>query len=192
MVRVARGLWNTGWAEVGLYYGWASNPPLDGERLSDDDSTGPCRHGAVPSGFCDSAIAEFIAKSRKLRNFRMSSQVCIITVNFPQILNLDAPRDVTPPLIQSKKVCFSVWKIEWTALNSQHDKSYIDLQELHWTNEPKAERIHAARLVYTAQTVYLLVPEPRDDLDHATPLYTAGRYSEESSRIHRRINNISA
>ncbi len=48
-----------------------------------------------------------------------------------------------------------------------------DLQELHWTNEPKAEQIRATRLCYTAQTVYLLGPEPRAALDHATPLYTA-------------------
>ncbi len=40
-----------------------------------------------------------------------------------------------------------------------------DLQELHWTNEPKAERIHATRLDYVAQTVYLLGPEPRAALD---------------------------
>ncbi len=44
-----------------------------------------------------------------------------------------------------------------------------DLQELHRTNEPKAERIHTTRL----QTVYLLGPEPWAALDHATTLYTA-------------------
>ncbi len=48
-----------------------------------------------------------------------------------------------------------------------------DLQELHRTNEPKAEQIRATRLAYTAQTIYLLGPEPRAALDHATPLYTA-------------------
>ncbi len=48
-----------------------------------------------------------------------------------------------------------------------------DLQELHWTNKPEAERILATRLGYAAQTVYLLGPEPRAALDHATPLYTA-------------------
>ncbi len=31
----------------------------------------------------------------------------------------------------------------------------LDLQELHRTNEPKAERIRATRLGYAAQTVYL-------------------------------------
>ncbi len=48
-----------------------------------------------------------------------------------------------------------------------------DLQELHWTNEPKVERIHATRLGYAVQTVYLLGPERRAALDHMTPLYTA-------------------
>ncbi len=47
-----------------------------------------------------------------------------------------------------------------------------DLQELHWTNEPKAEQIHATRLGSAAQTFYLLGPEPRAALDHTTPLYT--------------------
>ncbi len=48
-----------------------------------------------------------------------------------------------------------------------------DLQELHWINEPKAERICATRLGYVVQTVYLLGTELRAALDHATPLYTA-------------------
>ncbi len=48
-----------------------------------------------------------------------------------------------------------------------------DLQELHRTNEPKAEQICATRLGYTAQTIYLLGPEPWAALDHATPLNTA-------------------
>ncbi len=39
--------------------------------------------------------------------------------------------------------------------------------------------------------IYLLGPEPRAALGHATPLYTALRDSEERSRIHRGINNIS-
>ncbi len=51
--------------------------------------------------------------------------------------------------------------------------SMPDLQEQQLTNEPKAEQIRATRLGYTAQTVYLLGPEPRAALDHATPLYTA-------------------
>ncbi len=48
-----------------------------------------------------------------------------------------------------------------------------DVLELHRTNEPKAEQIRATRLGYTAQTIYLLGPEPRAALDPATPLYTA-------------------
>ncbi len=57
-----------------------------------------------------------------------------------------------------------------------------DLQELHWTNEPKAEGIRATHLVYVVQIVYLLVPEPRD-----TVIHSAGR----CSRIYSGINNIS-
>ncbi len=49
----------------------------------------------------------------------------------------------------------------------------LDLQELHRTNEPKAEQICATCLGYMAQTIYLLGPEPWAALDHATPLYTA-------------------
>ncbi len=48
-----------------------------------------------------------------------------------------------------------------------------NLQELHRTNEPKAEQIRATCLGYTAQTIYQLGPEPRAALDHTTPLYTA-------------------
>ncbi len=48
-----------------------------------------------------------------------------------------------------------------------------DLQELHWKNELKVEQIRATSLIYTAQTIYLLGPEPRAALDHTTPLYTA-------------------
>ncbi len=69
-----------------------------------------------------------------------------------------------------------------------------DLQKLHWTNEPKAERIHATHLGYTAQTVYLLGPEPRAALDHSdTVIHSAVRYSEEkqSNSPQRIINNIS-
>ncbi len=47
-----------------------------------------------------------------------------------------------------------------------------NLQELHWKNEPKAERIRATLLGYAVQTVYLLGPE-RAALDHATSLCTA-------------------
>ncbi len=63
---------------------------------------------------------------------------------------------------------------------------HANLQELHRTNEPKAEQIRATCLGYTAQTIYLLGPEPRAALD--TVIHSAGRYSEESSRIHRGIN----
>ncbi len=66
------------------------------------------RDCTVPPGFCDSAIAEFIAKSSKLRNFRKSLQFFIIAADFPQILGLDVSRDVIATCIQAKKGCFSV------------------------------------------------------------------------------------
>ncbi len=46
----------------------------------------------------------------------------------------------------------------------------LDLQELHRTNEPKAEQICTTCLGYMAQTIYMLGPEPWAALDHATPL----------------------
>ncbi len=98
-------------------------------------------HNTVPPGFCDSAIAEFIAKSSKLRNFRKSSQIFIIAADFPQILGLDATRDVIATHIQSKKGCSSTRKPFILIMP--------DLQELHWTNEPKAELIHATRRLLT-------------------------------------------
>ncbi len=69
-----------------------------------------------------------------------------------------------------------------------------DLQELHRINEPKAEQIRAkfTRLGYTAQTIYLLGPEPRAALDHTTPLYTAlGDTVKKVVEFNRGINNIS-
>ncbi len=52
------------------------------------------------------AIAEFIAKTSKLRNFRNSSQIFIIAADFPPIWGLDASCDAIAMRIQSKKGCF--------------------------------------------------------------------------------------
>ncbi len=57
----------------------------------------------------DFAIAEFIANQANSVIFHKSSQ---IAANFPQILGLDASRDVIAMRIQSKKGCFSVYKME--------------------------------------------------------------------------------
>ncbi len=111
-------------------------------------------------------VAEFIANSSKLRNFRKSSQIFVIAANFLQILGLDA----------SSQRAFSQRKVvsQFEKWNEQPCVLIMpDLQELHWTNEPKVERICATCLGYAAQTVYLLGPEPWAALDHATPLYTA-------------------
>ncbi len=69
----------------------------------------------------------------------------------------------------------------------------FDLQELHWTNEPKAERICATCLGYMAQTVYLLGLERAAGCSRSrdTVKHSAGRYSEESSQIYSGFNNIS-
>ncbi len=61
-----------------------------------------------------------------------------------------------------------------------------NLQELHWTNEPKAERIRTTRLGLSARAGATGCSRLRD-----TVIHSAGRYSKESSRIRRRINNIS-
>ncbi len=119
----------------------------------------------VPPGFCDSAIAEFIAKSSKLRNFRKSSHIFVIAADFLQILGLRRVswRHQQHTFSQRKVVSqFEKWNEQPCVLIMP------DLQELHWTNG-----IRATRLGYAAQTVYLLGPEPRAALKHATPLYTA-------------------
>ncbi len=61
-----------------------------------------------------------------------------------------------------------------------------DLQELHRTNKLKAERILATRLGLSTRAGAADCSRSRD-----TVIHSAGRYSEESSRIHHRINNIS-
>ncbi len=69
--------------------------------------------------------------------------------------------------------------MEWTALRSH--------QELHWTNEPKEERIElrgADRLSAQAGAM-------DRSWSRYTVIHSAGRYIEESSRIRRRIIYIS-
>ncbi len=61
----------------------------------------------VPPGLCDRWIY------RKIKQTPLFSKL-------PQILRLDASCDVIAMRIQSKKGCFSVPKMEWTALRSLH------------------------------------------------------------------------
>ncbi len=108
----------------------------------------------VPPGFCDRWIY------RKIKQTPLFSKL-------PQILRLDASCDVIAMRIQSKKGCFSVSKMEWTALRSHHarfTRAALDKRTESGTNP---------RYSFGLQTVYLLGPEPRAALDHATPLYTA-------------------
>ncbi len=67
----------------------------------------------------------------------------------------------------------------------------LDLQELHRTNEPKAEQICTTCLGYMAQTIYARTGAVGCSRSRDTVINSAGRYSEESSRIHCGINNIS-
>ncbi len=108
----------------------------------------------VPPGFCDRWIY------RKIMQTPLFSKLL-------QILLLDASCDVIAMRIQSKKGCFSVQKMEWTALRSLHarfTRATLDKRTESGTNP---------RYSFGLQTVYLLGPAPRAALDHATPLYTA-------------------
>ncbi len=125
----------------------------------------------------DSAIAEFIAKSSRLFQ---------IAADFPQILGLDASCDVIAMRIQSKKGCFSVqknWINSFAFSSCPIYKSYIGQ-----TNR-KRKQIRATRLGYTRLSAR--TGAAGCFRSHDTVIHSAGRYSEESSRIHRGINNIS-
>ncbi len=108
----------------------------------------------VPPGFCDRWIY------RKIMQTPLFSKLL-------QILLLDASCDVIAMRIQSKKGCFSVKKMEWTALRSLHARF------TRATSDKRTESGTNPRYSFGLQTVYLLGPAPRAALDHATPLYTA-------------------
>ncbi len=108
----------------------------------------------VTPGFCDRWIY------RKIKQTPLFSKL-------PQILRLDASFDVIAMRIQSKKGCFSVPKMEWTALRSHHARF------TRATSDKRTESGTNPRYSFGLQTVYLLGPEPQAALDHATPLYTA-------------------
>ncbi len=129
--------------------------------------------------FCDRWIY------RKIKQTPQFSQKLAYFRN-PQNLGLDASCDVIATSFQSKKGCFSVWKMEWTACVL----IMPNLQELLRTNKPKAERIRATRLGYRP---FICSCRSRGllSITRHTVIHSAGRYSEESSQIHRRVNNIS-
>ncbi len=108
----------------------------------------------VPPGFCDRWIY------RKIKQTPLFSKL-------PQILRLDASCDVIAMRIQSKKGCFSVPKMEWTALRSHHARF------TRAASDKRTESGTNPRYSFGLQTVYLLGPAPWAALDHATPLYTA-------------------
>ncbi len=142
---------------------------------------------SVPPGFCDSAIAEFITKSSKLCNFRKSSHFFVIGANCPQILGLDVSRDVIATRIQSKKGCFSVWKNWMKSLafsSCGFARATLDKQTERGTNPRSSFGLCGADCLSARAGA---VGYSRS---HDTVIHSAGRYSEESSRIHHRINNI--
>ncbi len=125
----------------------------------------------VTPGFCDPWIY------RKIKQSPLFSKL-------PQILHLDASFDVIAMRFQSKKGCFSVQK--W---NEQLCVLFMpDLQELHRTNEPKAEQIRATRLGYRP---FICSDWSRGLLSITRHRYTRRWEIQWSSRIHRGINNIS-
>ncbi len=89
---------------------------------------------------------------------------------------------------EKKKHCFSVWKMKWTALRS-HRARFTGTTVDKWTESRRNPRYSFGlrgtdRL--SAQAGAAGCYRSRD-----TVIHSAGRYSEESSRIRGRINNIS-
>ncbi len=107
----------------------------------------------------------FDSPSSILRSLNLSQTP--LFSKLPQILRLDASCDVIAMRIQSKKGCFSIPKMEWTALRSLHARF------TRATSDKRTESGTNPRYSFGLQTVYLLGPEPRAALDHVTPLYTA-------------------
>ncbi len=114
----------------------------------------------VPPGFCDRWIY------RKIMQTPLFSKLL-------QILLLDASCDVIAMRIQSKKGCFSVQKMEWTALRSLHarfTRATLDKRTESGTNP---------RYSFGLQTVYLLGPGAAGcSRSRDTVIHSAGRYSE--------------
>ncbi len=112
----------------------------------------------VPPGFCDRWIY------RKIKQTPLFSKL-------PQILRLDASCDVIAMRIQSKKGCFSVPKMEWTALRSLHARF------TRATTDKRTESGTNPRYSFTdrlsARTGAAGCSRSRD-----TVIHSAGRYSE--------------
>ncbi len=125
----------------------------------------------VTPGFCDRWIY------RKIKQSPLFSKL-------PQILHLDASFDVIAMRFQSKKGCFSVQKMEWTALRSLHARF------TRAASDKRTESGTNPRYSFGLQTVYLLGPA-RGLLSITRHRYTQRWEIQWSSRIHRGINNIS-
>ncbi len=141
---------------------------------------------AMPPGFCDSAIIEFIEKSSKRRNFPKSLQISLIAANFSQILGLRIPwrhhnaHSVKERLFLSLK----------NGMNSLHShyatyKSYIGQ-----TNQKRNE---STLLVWATDRLSARTGAASCSRSRDTVIHSAVRYSEEkqSNSPQSRINNIS-
>ncbi len=123
----------------------------------------------------DSAIAEFIA----------NSAIFQIAADFPQILCLDASCDAIAMRIVKERLFLS----SKNGINSFAFSSCPIYKSYIGQTNRKRKQIRATRLGYTrlsARTGAAGCSRSRDTIIHSTR-----RYSEESSRISRRIDNIS-
>ncbi len=140
-------------------------------------------HKSVPPGFCDSAITELIAKSSKLRHFRKSSQIFGIAAIFLQILGVPWCHRNTHSVKVRLFLSLKNWMNSLAFSSCSIYKSYIGKRTESRTNLRYSFGLCGAdRLSARARAG---CSRSRDIV-----MYSAGRYSEESSRIHRRINNI--
>ncbi len=131
---------------------------------------------SVPPERSDSAIAEFIAKSSKLSNYRKNSHIFVIVADFLQILGLGNAHSVKERLfLRSKNLMNSL-----VFSSCSIYKSYIGR-----TNPRFSFGLHGAERL-SARTGAAGCSRSRDTIIHS-----AGRYSETSSQIHSGINNIS-
>ncbi len=127
----------------------------------------------VTPGFCDRWIY------RKIMQTPLFSKLL-------QILLLDASCDVIAMRIQSKKGCFSVQK---NGMNSFAFSSCTIYKS--YIGQTNRKRNKSALIVWATDRLFARTGAAGCSRSRDTVIHSAGRYSEESSRISRRIHNIS-
>ncbi len=133
-------------------------------------------HKPVPLGYLDSVIAEFIAKSSKLRNFRKGSQIFVIAADFPQILGLDASRVIASAFSQRQLVSqFEKWNEQPAFSLCPIYKSYI--------GQTNRKRNKSVLLVWATDRLSALARAAGCSPSRDIVTHSAGRYSEESSLV---------